>query len=194
MGWKAKGIVAALALATLFGVAQAQVTITFRFNDPEGPQMRQALNEFEKANPDIKVTMQRVTWADAQQHSSRSGGRNGAGRRPTRLSSGPDHSEPPEQLRPLDDLIKKTDVGVAGWDQFVSRDPPAPTAKPMRSPVHHRHVCGRLQQGSAQGRRIYKLPTSWADLRAASKAVHEERAKLVGVSPAGSCGTPTIWF
>jgi ABC-type glycerol-3-phosphate transport system substrate-binding protein len=41
--------------------------ITFRLNDPEAPQMRQALDVFEQQNPGTKVDMQRVSWADAQQ-------------------------------------------------------------------------------------------------------------------------------
>ena len=50
------------AATMLVSAAHAQTTITFRFNDPEAPQMRQALDEFEKANPDIEVTLQRVSW------------------------------------------------------------------------------------------------------------------------------------
>ena len=156
MGWKAKGIAAALALASLFGVAQAQVTITFRFNDPEGPQMRQALDEFERANPDIKVTTQRVTWADAQQQYLREAA----------VGTAPDVAQlafvwprsfgAAGALRSLDDLIKEDGCRRCGVGsvRFARSCDPAPTAKPMRLPVHHRHVCGRLQQGSAQGRRI----------------------------------------
>ena len=59
--------VAASALAAPAVHAQAQVTITFRFNDPEAPQLRAALDAFEARNPDIKVTLQRVSWTDAQQ-------------------------------------------------------------------------------------------------------------------------------
>ena len=50
-------ILAAGIAATLFGATALAQTITFRFNDPEAPQMRQALDEFEKMNPGIKVTM-----------------------------------------------------------------------------------------------------------------------------------------
>ena len=59
--------VAVFAWLVLVGVAVADTTITFRFNDPEALQMRQALDVFEQQNPGIKVDMQRVTWADAQQ-------------------------------------------------------------------------------------------------------------------------------
>ena len=61
---------AAVVLLASAGAAAAQTTITFRFNDPEAPQMRQALDEFEKLNPDIKVTMQRVSWAMPRPSSS----------------------------------------------------------------------------------------------------------------------------
>ncbi|MFN7189975.1 MAG: hypothetical protein ACK5U4_00870, partial [Rhodospirillales bacterium] len=57
----AAGILAAPAIR-----AQTPTTITFRFNDPEAPQMRAALDEFERANPMIKVNMQRISWADMQ--------------------------------------------------------------------------------------------------------------------------------
>jgi len=54
----AAGAAASAALGAPAINAQAQVTITFRFNDPEAPQMRAALDAFERANPAIKVTMQ----------------------------------------------------------------------------------------------------------------------------------------
>jgi hypothetical protein len=49
------------------GADAADTKITFRFDDPEAPQMRQALDVFEQQNPGIKLDMQRVTWGDAQQ-------------------------------------------------------------------------------------------------------------------------------
>jgi hypothetical protein len=52
--------VAVFAWLVLVGVAVADTTITFRFNDPEALQMRQALDVFEQQNPGIKVDMQRV--------------------------------------------------------------------------------------------------------------------------------------
>jgi len=61
------GGLAVAALAWVVAADVADTTITFRFNDPEAPQMRQALDVFEQQNSGIKVDMQRVTWADAQQ-------------------------------------------------------------------------------------------------------------------------------
>ena len=84
------------AASMLVSAAHAQTTITFRFNDPEAPQMRQALDEFEKANPDIKVTLQRV--AGARRSSNICVRPPSAPRRMSRSSrsAGPDLSAPPE--------------------------------------------------------------------------------------------------
>jgi hypothetical protein len=56
-------VVAAFACRVGGGAAAPDTTITFRFNDPEAPQMRQALDVFEQQNPGIKVDMQLVIGA-----------------------------------------------------------------------------------------------------------------------------------
>src|ERR1700756_4380734 len=98
---------ASLAWVAAGGAVAADTTITFRFNDPEAPQMRQALDVFEQQNPGIKVDMQRVTWADAQQQYLREAA----------VGSAPDVAQLAQvwprsfgaagALRPLDDLIAK---------------------------------------------------------------------------------------
>ena len=45
-------LLAGVMLAGLTAGAQAQTTITFRFNDPEAPQMRQALDELTQRSAD----------------------------------------------------------------------------------------------------------------------------------------------
>ena len=40
MTMRMKGLLAGMMLAGMVGAGQAQTTITFRFNDPEAPQMR----------------------------------------------------------------------------------------------------------------------------------------------------------
>ena len=94
--------------------AHAQTTITFRFNDPEAPQMRQALDEFEKANPDIKVTLQRVSWSEAQQQYLREAAVGSAPDVAQFAFGWPRPFSAAGALRPLDDLIQKTGIGVAG--------------------------------------------------------------------------------
>jgi ABC-type glycerol-3-phosphate transport system substrate-binding protein len=46
-------------------VAAEPVTITFRFNDTEA-EVRGAIDEFQRHNPDIKIDLQRIGWRDAQ--------------------------------------------------------------------------------------------------------------------------------
>ncbi len=114
--------------------AAAQTTITFRFNDPEAPQMRQALDVFEQRNPGIKVDMQRVTWADAQQQYLREAAVGAAPDVAQLAQVWPRSFGAAGALRQLDDLIEKTNIGVAGWDQYIARDmQQAPTVRPMRS-------------------------------------------------------------
>ena len=48
-------------------MASADVELTFRFNDAEQKEMREALDVFEKQNPGIKVSLQRIAWANARE-------------------------------------------------------------------------------------------------------------------------------
>jgi len=109
----AAALAAAIALSPL-GASAQQKTITFRFNDPEAPQMRAALDEFEKRNSGIKVTMQRVSWGDAQQQYLREAA----------VGTAPDVAQlafvwprsfgNAGALRPLDDLITRPGLGAKG--------------------------------------------------------------------------------
>lgn len=59
----------AAAAATLCApaiAAAAETNITFRFNDSEREEMRAALDEFEAANPDIKVKLETISWKDSR--------------------------------------------------------------------------------------------------------------------------------
>lgn len=190
-----KGLLAGVMLAVLAGAAQAQTTITFRFNDPEAPQMRAALDEFEKANPDIKVTMQRVSWGDAQQQFLREAA----------VGSAPDVVQiafvwprafaAAGALRPLDDLIAKTGIGVAGWDQFVSRDlAMGADGKPYAIPFTTDTFAMVYNKDLLKAAGYDTVPKSWDELRKASAAVKEKTGKAGWGFPAGTCGTPTIWF
>ena len=63
---------APLALALLMAWAApaavaAPAEVTLRFNDAEHKELRQALDVFEKQNPNIKVTLQRIAWGDARE-------------------------------------------------------------------------------------------------------------------------------
>jgi multiple sugar transport system substrate-binding protein len=177
--------------------AQAQVTITFRFSDPEAPQLRGALDEFERANPDIKVTLQRVGWGDAQAQYLREAA---VGTAPdvvhlaqvwTRSFGGGG------SLRPLDDLIARdgAGLGVNGWDGFLARDlASAPNGRICGVPwtidcfamIYNKEVL------TAAG--ITEFPTTWDGLREASRQIKQRTGKNGFVFSAGNCGTPGIWF
>ena len=179
----------------LGGAASAQTTITFRFNDPESTQMRQALDVFEKQNPDIKVTLQRVSWGEAQQQYLREAA----------VGTGPDVAQVAQvwtrsfgdasALRPLDDLIAKTGIGVAGWDGFVARDLAVgadgkvygiPWTVDTFAMVYNKDLLAAAGYSS--------FPKTWNDLRDASLAVYRKTGKGGWAFPAGACGTPGIWF
>ncbi len=187
--------IAAVVFAGLVSLAHAQTTITFRFNDPEAPQMRQALDEFEKANPDIKVTMQRTSWGDAQPQFLREAA----------VGSAPDVAQiafvwprafgAAGALRPLDDLIAKTNIGVAGWDQFVSKDlAMGADGKTYAIPFTTDTFAMIYNKDLLAAAGIDKMPTNWEDLRKTSKTINEKTGKAGFGFPAGTCGTPTIWF
>lgn len=188
-------MLAGAALAMLTCAAQAQTTITFRFHDPEAPQMRQALDEFEKANPDIKVTMQRVSWGDAQQQILREAA---VGAAPDVMQLAfvwPRAFAAAGALLPLDDLIGKTGIGVAGWDQFVSRDlAQGADGKTYAIPFTTDTFAMIYNTDLLKAAGYDKFPTTWNDLRNASKAVTDKTGKAGWGFPAGACGTPSIWF
>ncbi|MBI3513793.1 MAG: sugar ABC transporter substrate-binding protein [Proteobacteria bacterium] len=193
MGRLAAGIAAVVAFG--LGTAAAQTTVTFRFNDPEAPVMRQALDAFEKQHPDIKVTMQRVTWADAQQQFLREAA----------VGTAPDVAQLAQvwprsfgkagALRPLDDLIQKTNIGVAGWDQFIAREMQAgPDGKIYGIPFTIDTFAMVYNKDLLKAAGYDAFPKDWKTLREASQAVFRKTGKTGFGFPAGSCGTPGIWF
>ncbi|MBI1776871.1 MAG: extracellular solute-binding protein [Proteobacteria bacterium] len=190
-----------LAVALLAGVsattnpAHAQTTVTFRFNDPEAPAMRQALDEFEKQSPDIKVTMQRVSWADAQAQFLREAA----------VGTAPDVAQLAQvwprsfgaagALRPLDDLIQKGNLGVGGWEQFIARDMQmGPDGKTYGIPFTVDTFAMIYNKDLLKAAGYETFPKDWKTLREASLAVSKKTGKAGFGFPAGSCGTPGIWF
>jgi len=188
-------LTAGLALALAGASAAGAQTITFRFNDPEAPQMRAALDEFEKLNPGIKVTMQRTSWGDAQQQFLREAA----------VGTAPDVAQVafvwPRSfggagaLRPLDDLITRPGLGMKGWDDFFARDLAVGAdgkayAVPWTTDTFA--MIWNKELFAAAG--ISEFPKDWEALRAASQAIHQKTGKTGFGFPAGSCGTPTIWF
>lgn len=186
-------VVALVASAPL--AALAQKTITFRFNDPEAPQLRAALDEFERRNPGIKVTMQRITWGDAQQQYLREAAVGAAPDVAQLAFVWPRSFGGAGALRPLDDLITRPGLGVKGWDDFFARDlAVGPDGKVYGVPwttdtfalIYNKEMFAAAGVGA--------FPKTWDALREASQAVHKKTGKTGWGFPTGTCGTPTTWF
>ena len=188
------GLMLALGLGA-GAAAAADTTLTFRFNDPEAPQMQQALDVFEKDNPGIKVEMQRVTWGDAREQFVREAA-TGAGPDVLQLAFvWPRSLGAAGALLPLDDLIKKTGIGVGGWDEFVSTNLAyGPDGKIYGIPFTTDTFALVYNKELLKEAGISEMPKTWPDLRKVSKTIFEKTGKAGFGFPAGSCGTPTIWF
>ena len=177
----------ALAAATLAAPAvRAQATtVTFRFNDPEAPQLRAALDEFEQRQTrPSRSTMQRVSWADAQRSTC---ARPRSARRPTSSQLAfvwPRAFGGAGALRPIDDLIRATAaIGMRGWDDFLARDlADRRRRQDLRRALDHRHLRADVQhRPAAAGRRRRRSRTTWDELRGASRAIHQRPARPAGL-------------
>jgi multiple sugar transport system substrate-binding protein len=173
----------------------AQTTVTFRFHDVETTQMRQALDEFEKQNPGIKVNMQRGNWADARQQYLREAA----------VGSAPDVVQivyvwarpfaAAKAIRPLDDLIAKGGLGIKGWDDFIARDLAAgPDGKTYAVPFATDTFALMYNTDMLAAAGIKSPPKTWTELFEMSRMIRERTGKLGFAFPSGSCGTPAIWF
>jgi multiple sugar transport system substrate-binding protein len=190
------GLLATAALLGFAGqAALADTTLTFRFNDPEAPEMRKALDVFEQENPGIKVEMQRVSWGDAQQQFLREAA----------VGTSPDVAQlafvwprsfgAAEAILPLDDLIAKGKIGLEGWDDFMARDLAYGADGKIYGIPWTTDTFAMLYNTDLLKQAGYdQFPTSWGDLRALSKAIHDKTGKAGWGFAAGSCGTPAIWF
>ena len=188
-------IALAAAAGLLACAASAQTTITFRFHDPEAPQMRAALDEFEKQNPGIKVTMQRANWSDGRQQYLREAA----------AGSGPDVVQivyvwarpfgAAKALRPLDDFIAKGGLGLKGWDDFIARDlAQGPDGKTYAIPYSTDTFAMLVNRNALADAGVTRIPQTWTELLETSRTIKAKTGKSGFAFPAGSCSTPAIWF
>jgi multiple sugar transport system substrate-binding protein len=196
MTWRtsSRTLLLSLALMTLTTSAWAQVELTFRFNDAEQKELRAALDVFEKENPDIKVTLERVAWADAREQFLREAA----------VGEGPDVVHIAQVWTrsmgdagvfiPLNELIDEHGLG-AGWDDFVSADLASqddgtihaiPWTIDTFAMVYRKDI---LEKAG-----ITQFPTTWEDLREASAQIKERTGATGWGFPAGSAATNSIWF
>ena len=181
-------------VAAMVTAAPAQVTISFRYNFPDGDLIRDALVDFEKKNPGIKVNLQRSSFNEARDQLVREAA----------VGAGPDVVHLAfvwvrdlgiaGALLPLNDLVKSKGLGQ-GWDDFVATNLTyddkgnfygVPFAMDTWAMVYNRQVL------SAAG--IAKTPETWEELRNASRQIKQRTGKVGFGFPGGAGGNNSIWF
>lgn len=191
----------ALRLATLFlgtvlavGWACAAVNLTFRFNDTEEKEMRAALDQFEKQNPGIKVTLQRIGWRDARDQFLREAA----------VGQGPDVVHMAQvwvkemgqagALLPLNGLIKQAPL-ANGFGDFMAQELAQnkegriyglPWTTDTWAMVYRTDI---LKEAG-----VTKLPETWAELHDVSAQVKKRTGKTGFGFPAGGSASGAIWF
>lgn len=185
------GLTLAAAMVT---AVPAQVTITFRYAFPDGDLIRDALVDFEKKNPGIKVNLQRSSFTEARDQLVREAA----------VGGGPDVAHlafvwvrdlgTAGALMPLNDLVKSKGLGQ-GWDDFVATNLTyddkgnfygVPFAMDTWAMAYNRQVL------SAAG--ITKTPETWEELRNASRQIKQRTGKIGFGFPGGAGGNNSIWF
>lgn len=184
-----------LMLAGAVAPAWAQeATLTFRFNDPDQEQMRAALDQFEKANPDIKVELERMAWKDARDQFLREAA----------VSTGPDvvhiafvwakEFGEAGAVLPLADPLEQSPP-PNGLDDFIAMDLATGNdgsiyALPWTTDTWAMVYRTDLLEEAG----IDKLPETWEELKDASAKIHEATGKSGFMFPAGSSASGTLWF
>jgi multiple sugar transport system substrate-binding protein len=174
--------------------ALAQVAITFRYAFSDGDVIRDALVDFEKKNPGIKVNLQRSSFSEARDQLVREAA----------VGGGPDVAHLAfvwvrdlgiaGALMPLNDLVKSRGVGRS-WDDFVAgnltyddsgRFYGVPWATDTWAMVYNGKV---LKEAG-----ITKTPETWEELRNASRQIKQRTGKTGFGFPGGAGGNNSIWF
>lgn len=175
--------------------AAAPVEVTFRFNDAEHRELREALDVFQKQNPNIKVSLQRIAWSDAREQFLREAA----------VGQGPDIGHFGQVMirsmgqagafLPLNDLVKKHGFQERWQTDFLSTDLASqddstihaiPWTVDTFAMVYNKEL---LKQAG-----IAKFPETWTDLREASRQIKARTGKVGWGFPAGSGSTNSIWF
>ena len=175
------------------GVASA-ADLTFRFNDSEAEAMRAALDEFEAENPGVEVELQTIAWSESRQQFLREAA----------VGEGPDVVHiafvwPRDMgaagaLLPINDFLESDPI-QSGWDDFIATELAVgadggiygvPWTTDTWAMIYRTDV---LEEAGVEA-----IPTTWEELRDASRAIHENTGKVGFGFPAGSGSQNTIWF
>lgn len=169
--------------------AQADSVLKFRFNDGERKEMRAALDEFEAANPDIKVELQTISWKDARDQFLREAA----------VGQGPDvvhiafvwTKEMAEAgvVKAIDELTQYGEF-ANGFDDFIATDLTEYEGKAYGVPWSADTWAMVYRTDVLENAGIAELPKNWNELKAASSAV---KAKT-GNSGFAFAGASQVWF
>ena len=182
-----------VALFACAGAAVAQTTITFRFNDTEA-EVKGAIEEFERKNPDIKVELQRIGWRDARNQFLREAA----------VGQGPDvvHSAQvwvkemgdAGATRPIDDFLKSSPP-PNGFEDFVAQDlAKSGAGKIVGLPWTTDTWAMVYRTDLLKEAGIEALPQTWAELREVSEKIYKKTGKAGFGFPAGSSASGASWF
>src|SRR5215475_10539906 len=187
-------LTAAGVLAFALMAAAAPIELTFRFNDAEQKEMREALDIFQRQNPNIKVTLQRIAWGDSREQFLREAA---VGQGPDVVHIAQTWTRSMGQagvFAKLNELVKKHGLRT-GWDDFVSTELAVqddgtihaiPWTVDTFAMVYNKDL---LKQAG-----IAKFPDTWEELRQASRQIKQKTGKTGWGFPAGSGATNSIWF
>ncbi|MDP9045305.1 MAG: extracellular solute-binding protein [Pseudomonadota bacterium] len=180
-----------LAIAGAARATPGRTSITFRFNDADATELRAVLDRFERANPDIAVTLQRVAWKDARDQLLREAA----------VGRGPDvvhiafvwtrELARAGVLRAIDDLnvnqvLPIGDFVAADLVREAGRTYGVPWTADTWAMVYRTDL---LEQAG-----VPHLPSSWDELLAASAQVKQKTGKYGFVFPGGSGSSGGMWF
>jgi len=191
---KAAALVIAAAIAIGPAWAQGTVNLTFRFNDTEEKELRAALDQFEKQNPGIKVTLQRIGWRDARDQYLREAA----------VGQGPDVVHVAQvwvkeigqagAALPLNDLVKSSPPG-SGFTDFVAQElAQTKDGKIFGLPWTTDTWAMVYRTDLLKEAGIDKLPDTWTQLHDDSAQVKKRTGKTGFGFPAGGSSSGAIWF
>jgi multiple sugar transport system substrate-binding protein len=187
-------VILALTVAAGTVSAQSPVNLTFRFNDTEEKEMRAALDQFEKQNPGIKVTLQRIGWRDARDQYLREAA----------VGQGPDVVHVAQvwvkemgqagAARPLNDLIQAAAPGN-GFPDFMAQElAQSKDGKIYGLPWTTDTFAMVYRTDLLKDAGVTKLPETWRELHDASAQVKQRTGKAGFGFPAGGSASGAIWF
>lgn len=180
--------VAALSLLAA-GAAIADVNLTFRFNDSEKEELRDALDEFEAANPGIAVELQTISWKDSRDQFLREAA----------VGEGPDvvhiafvwTKEMAEAgiLTPIAELTQYGEF-ANGFDDFIATDLTMYEGQAWGVPWSADTWAMVYRTDVLEAAGIPDLPTTWDELLEDSRAIKEKTGKTGFSFAAGN----QFWF